>query len=371
MKVTLEAGTFPPALKRARTIVEARTTIPILATVKLAAGGDTLDIAASNLDMTIATSIAAGITTDGAACIDATMLAAAVATAPSGSQIEIAVKNNRAHIEHSAMKTELPTLPAEDWPVLDQADMAHRIETTPATLERALVTIKGSISTEETRYYLCGVFWHAVDSQIVTASTDGHQLSWVRTGIAWPGDVEDRAGVIVPRLAIERISGIIGDAKSVIVSWNDRLMTFEVPGTTFTSKLIDGTYPDYQRVIPTDASPVLVVKAADLVRAVRSLIPLHSGDRKGIALTAEPDAIVMTADDQNRGSTAVTRVKSDTKGWPDGGRFGFNGPYICNLVGMFGDRTVRISAADPGQAALIEADDGSGDLSAVLMPMRV
>ena len=256
MKITVERGAFLKALSHVQSVVERRNTIPILSNVMIEAAKGSLKLTATDLDIEIVESLPADVLRNGAATAPAHMLYDIVRKLPEGAQVQaelLTSEGGRLAVSSGSVRFELACLPREDFPQMAAGALPHRFRLAADDLKRLIDKTRFAISTEETRFYLNGIYFHAAKEgkahTLRAVATDGHRLA--RYELDLPDGAADMPGVIVPRKTIAELRRLLDDAEGAIdISLSDTKVQFVSDGVELTSKLIDGTFPDYQRVIP-------------------------------------------------------------------------------------------------------------------------
>jgi DNA polymerase-3 subunit beta len=256
MKVSIERGALLRAVSQAQSVVERRNTIPILANVLIEADGDVLRFRATDLDIEVVDTAPAKVTKAGATTVSAVMFHEITRKLPDGALVELSVEpgGNMLLVEAGRSQFKLATLPKEDFPVMASSEYSANFKAPAVLLRRLFDKSKFAISTEETRYYLNGVYLHVATSDsgpvLRCVATDGHRLA--RIDAPLPAEAEGMPGVIVPRKTVGELRKLLDDDEAEIaVSVSESKIRFATPEITLTSKVIDGTFPDYSRVIPT------------------------------------------------------------------------------------------------------------------------
>src|SRR4051794_26100005 len=262
MRATIERATLLRSLGHVQSVVERRNTIPILSNVLIEAqeeGG--LKLMATDLDLQINDTVEANVTQPGATTVSAHTLFDIVRKLPEGSQVELNAAEGKMQVNAGRARFNLATLPRDDFPVIAEGDLPTRFELPAETLKQIIDKTRFAISTEETRYYLNGIFWHVSDDPLPVlkaAATDGHRLA--RVTMPRPDGAEKMPDVIIPRKAIAELRKLIEEIDgSVGVSLSPTKIRFDLGQALLTSKLIDGTFPDYSRVIPTGNDKILKI----------------------------------------------------------------------------------------------------------------
>lgn len=369
MKVVIAASEILRALKRVRGAVERRNTIPILANVVLEAVGDKLSLRATDLDLEISLSVPAKVETKGITTVGAEMLFQFISKLARDSEVVIEQVKDRAQIAVKAGRSRctLNTLPAEDFPDLSVGELTHSFEIPDTGLSRLFSRAQFAISTEETRYYLNGIYLHPIDKQLRAVATDGHRLALVDFAI--PVGAEDMPGVIVPRKAITESLKLVEGGETVAIQLSQTKIRFDFGGTVMVTKLIDGKFPDYGRVIPDGNHKIAVCDRLELDAAVdRVATVLDEGRAAKFSFSA--DKLVLSATGADIGSASEDIDVGYDAAENGDVEVGFNAKYIHSIIGNIGSEKIRIELADPGAPAVFKGEGEPGALF-VCMPMRV
>lgn len=373
MRLTCERSGLFKALAAATRTVERRNTIPILSNVRLDAKGSRLTIRATDLDIELQMACAAEVAEPGATTVPAHTLKEIVRKLPDDKPV--AFKTNaegQIVVQSGRARFELGTLPVEDFPDLQAGELPTRFPWPVADVLRMVEQVSFAISTEETRYYLNGVFLHAPDGLerhegLRTVATDGHRLA--RLSLPRPEGAEGMPGVILPRKLVGELGHLVtlDGAAAFDVAVSPTKIRFTRDDTVVTSKLIDGTFPDYARVIPADNPKRLTVAREALFGAVDRVSTVSS--ERGRAVSLDIDVGVIRLSQVNPGSGEATEeVDASLDGAPL--RIGFNGKYLGEAVAVLGGEQTVFRLADPGSPTVLTRT-GDDALLVVLMPMRV
>src|SRR5215212_3799568 len=273
MKVTVERAALLKSLGRVHRVVERRNTIPILANVLIRADKSKLSLKATDLDLEVIDGVNAEISPGGSTTVPAHMFYEIVRKLPEGSQIVLEASGDRAMLAIRAGRSRftLQTLPESDFPDLAAGEMTHKFTLPAADLKRLIDKTQFAISTEETRYYLNGIYLHTMgngkSTMLRAVATDGHRLAQVE--LTLPKGATGMPGVIVPRKTVGELQRLIDDNEAEIgVELSSSKIRFTAGEVVLTSKLIDGTFPDYARVIPLGNDKELQVEKVDFETAV-------------------------------------------------------------------------------------------------------
>ena len=372
MKVTVERAELLKSLGHVHRVVERRNTIPILANVLVRAEKSALSLKATDLDLEVIESIAAEVSPPGATTVPAHMFYEIVRKLPDGSQVVLEASGDRAMMSIRAGRSRftLQTLPESDFPDLAAGDMTHKFTLAAADLKRLLDKTQFAISTEETRYYLNGIYLHvagAAKSQTLRAvATDGHRLA--QTDLPVPSGAAGLPGIIVPRKTVNEVQRLIEDSQAEInVEISTAKIRFTIGDVTLTSKLIDGTFPDYGRVIPAGNDKELTVDKKDFEAAVDRVSTVSSERGRAVKLSLTAGKLTLSVTNPDSGSaTEELEVEYDA----DPIDIGFNSRYLLDIAAQLDGEVAVLRLADPGSPTLIQDKEANGTLY-VLMPMRV
>ena len=372
MKITIERGALLKSLNHVQSVVERRNTIPILSNVLLRAGDGQLSLTATDLDIEVVEATIADIGQPGGTTASAHMLYDIVRKLPDGAQVEMinGADDGKLTLQAGRSRFALQSLPQEDFPSMTAGSLPHRFALPAAALSRLIEKTRFAISTEETRYYLNGIYLHAVDSKrgpmLRAVATDGHRLAQVDFPL--PDGAREMPGVIVPRKTVLELQKLIDGADvPVEVGVSDTKIRFEFGGIVLTSKLIDGTFPDYGRVIPTDNSKALKVNAKLFAEAVDRVSTISSEKSRAVKLSMNEGRLTLTVSNPDSGSATEELAVSYEDSPLD---IGFNSRYLLDITAELDGSEAVFELADSGSPTLIRDNDDETALY-VLMPMRV
>ena len=371
MRLRIERANLLKALNHVHRVVERRNTIPILANVLISADGGELSLKATDLDMEIVDRVPAEVEQIGAATVPAHMLYDIVRKLPDGAEIALDSGSGQTMaLTAGRARFALQMLPDSDFPDLAAGDLSVSFRIPADQLRRLIERTQFAISTEETRYYLNGIYFHVVGegggARLRAVATDGHRLA--RADVAAPEGSAGMPGVIVPRKTVGEIQKLLEDPEAeVSVSLSATKIRLTAGAVVLTSKLIDGTFPDYERVIPRANDKELKVDKADFERAVDRVSTISADRGRAVKLSLSGDRMVLAVNNPDSGS-ATDEIPVDYSAEPL--EIGFNSRYLLDIAAQLtgGDAVFRL--ADPGSPTLIE-DGGDAEALYVLMPMRV
>ena len=370
MKATIERATLLKGLSHVQSVVERRNTIPILSNVLLEANGSgTLRLMATDLDLQIDETIAAAVDQPGATTISAHTLFDIVRKLPEGSQVELSAAEGRIQVVAGRARFTLATLPRDDFPVIAEGELPTVFELPAETLKQIIDKTRFAISTEETRYYLNGIFLHVADEAtpvLKAAATDGHRLA--RVTMPRPDGAEKMPDVIVPRKCVAELRKLLDEVDgSVGVSLSNSKIRFDLGQAILTSKLIDGTFPDYSRVIPTGTDKILKIDPRSFMEGVDRVSTIATEKTRAVKMALDRDKVTLSVTSPENGA-AAEEVPGDYAAQPF--EIGFNSRYLMDILGQIEGDSCEVHLADAAAPTLIRENDKSPALY-VLMPMRV
>jgi len=375
MKATIERAKLLRCLSHVQSVVERRNTIPILSNVLIEASADGLvKIMATDLDLQVIESLdAVSVEGAGAITVSAHLLFDIARKLPDGSQVSFETADNRMTVKAGRSRFQLPTLPRDDFPVIVEGDLPTSFEIPAKLLAELIDRTRFAISTEETRYYLNGIFLHVSEEDkpvLKAAATDGHRLA--RFTIPRPDGAEGMPDVIVPRKAVAELRKLLEEALdgNVEVDLSASKIRFTLGGEggmVLTSKLIDGTFPDYSRVIPTGNDKLLKLDPKSFYEGVDRVATIATERTRAVKMALDTDKVTLSVTSPDNG-TAAEEVPADYRS--DAFEIGFNANYLKDILGQIDGDTVELHLADAGAPTLIRQDEKSPALY-VLMPMRV
>jgi DNA polymerase-3 subunit beta len=370
MKATIERATLLKSLGHVQSVVERRNTIPILSNVLIeAAEGGGLRLMATDLDLQVVETVEANVTQPGATTVSAHTLFDIARKLPEGSQVELNAAEGKMQVNAGRARFNLSTLPRDDFPVIAEGDLPTRFELPAATLRQIIDKTRFAISTEETRYYLNGIFFHVSDEAqpvLKAAATDGHRLA--RVTVPRPAGAEGMPDVIIPRKCIAELRKLLDELEGTVqISLSETKVRFGLGSAILTSKLIDGTFPDYSRVIPTANDKLLRIDPRSFEEGVDRVATIASEKTRAVKMALDRDKITLSVTSPENG-TAAEEVPGDYNA--DSLEIGFNARYLLDILGQIEGDIVEVHLADAAAPTLLRENDKAAALY-VLMPMRV
>lgn len=372
MKFVIERAILLKTLNHVQSIVEKRNTIPVLSNVRIEALGDGISFKATDMDTEITEIVDAKILETGATTAPAHMLYDIVRKLSDGSEVELTFPDDKGQLSIASGRSKfaLSTIGVEDFPVISGDKLPIGFSIGREELKDVIDRTQFAVSTEETRYYLNGLYVHAKSEGstkvLRIVATDGHRLACVESPL--PQGAEKINGVIIPRKTIGEVRKLLDDTKAdnIDVALSDNKVRFTLEEVTLTSKLIDGTYPDYERVIPTDNDKLMELNVKELANAVDRVSVVAERTRAIKMLVSEGKVVITTSSPDLGSAMDELEVKYDN----DSLDIGYNFRYLLDILAEIKGETVQISFSDASSPSVIH-DTSDASAIYVLMPMRV
>jgi DNA polymerase III subunit beta len=372
MKVTVERAALLKSLGHVHRVVERRNTVQILANVLIRADGTALSLKATDLDLEVTETVPGDVAAQGVTTVPAHMIYDIVRKLPEGAELSLDTASDQTSLTLKAGRSRftLQTLPESDFPDLAAGDMTHRFTLVAKDLRRLIDKTQFAISNEETRYYLTGIYLHSTAAPrgptLRAVATDGHRLAQV--DLEAPAGADGMPGIIVPRKTVGEVQRLIEDpAAEVSVELSSSKIRFTLGSVVLTSKLIDGTFPDYARVIPLGNNRALEVDRQEFAAAVDRVSTVSSERGRAVKLSLTGDKLTLSVTNPDSGSaTEELEVRYGSEPLD----IGFNSRYLLDITAQIEGATAVLRLADPSSPTLIQ-DRDAADALYVLMPMRV
>lgn len=367
MKATIERATLLKSLGHVQSVVERRNTIPILSNVLIEAQADgALRLMATDLDLQIVETVPASVEQAGITTVSAHMLHDIARKLPEGSEVSLEAADGKMRVRAGRSNFNLPTLPRDDFPVIAEGELPTAFELPAQTLKQVIDRTRFAISTEETRYYLNGIFLHVTDDGMTAVATDGHRLA--RMALPRPDGAAGMPDIIMPRKCVGELRKLLDEVDgSVQISLSASKIRFVLGHAILSSKLIDGKFPDYTRVIPTANDKLLKVDPKSFMAGVDRVATIASEKTRAVKMAVDRDRITLSVTSPENG-TAAEDVPGDYAAAPI--EIGFNARYLLDILGQMEGDAVEVHLADAAAPTLIRESDKASALY-VLMPMRV
>ena len=367
MKISIDRGILLKALNHVQSVVERRNTIPILSNVKIDANEKNISLIATDLDLEIIEFIDANVSVSGSTTVSAHTLYDIVRKIPEESMIEIELKSNdQMEIKSGQSNFDLPCLPDEDFPEMSSGEMPCGFSIESSDLARLIDKARFAISTEETRYYLNGIFLHSVENELRSVATDGHRLACIKSDL--PAGAEDIPSIIIPRKTVGEVRKLIEDSSGALeIKVSDTKIQFNFNDIQLTSKLIDGTFPDYERVIPKNNDKELLIETRVFASSIDRVATISSDKSKAVKFLLKDGALTLTVVNPEAGKAIETTPVDYNY---EELEIGFNARYLLDIASQIDGSNILFALEGSGSPALI-ADSDDSQATYVLMPMRV
>lgn len=371
MRLNIERAALLAALGHVQNVVERRTTVPILSNVLIEARDGSVSFAATDLDIEIIDGANADVEVTGAITAPAHTLYEIARKLPEGSEVrlETASDGGRLLINCGRSRYYLPILPSADFPSLGHGEFASSFEIEKTALARLIDRTKFAISTEETRYYLNGIYFHGATGAsgpcLRAVATDGHRLAL--SDYPLPEGANDIAGVIIPRKTINELRRLIESDEDVVeVSVSEAKIRFSIGRATLTSKVIDGTFPDYERVIPRENPHKLILNNTEFSKAVDRVATMAVERLRPIKLGLDKDVLTLSFSNPETGEASEElEVSFDAPQM----EIGFNAKYLLDISNQIAAEA-EYHFRDSASPTLVKDATDPNSLF-VLMPLRV
>ncbi len=372
MKFSVERSDLLKALSHTQSVVEKRTTIPILSNILLGAEGNQLALCATDMDLEIVDVIPANIGETGSTTVPAHTLYDIVRKLPDDVTINFALNEGGNTLTLTAGRStyKLGCLPREDFPEMASPKVANSFTLPATTLRNLIDRTRFAMSTEETRYYLNGIYFHAAEEAgeavLRAVATDGHRLA--RYQIALPAGASGFPGVILPRKAVLEMRRLLDEAgEDIRVEVSEKMVRFAFDRVTLTTKVIDGTFPDYERVIPQGNDKTLEVDPKSFTRAVDRVATVAAEKTRAVKMSVKKGMMTLSANNDN--GSAVEEVEANCSS-DNALEIGFNARYLLDVTQLIQGENCRFLIGDAASPAIVQDNNDPTSLY-VLMPMRI
>lgn len=376
MQLNIQKSILFKALNHVQGVVEKRNTIPILSNVLLTVTQGKLSLTATDLDIEIVETVEADVIETGSVTVPAHTFYEIVRKLPDNATITLHfhTDNDRIEVKSGKSNFTLPCLPRDDFPLMTTGDVGTDFTISTTDLKLILDKNKFAISQEETRYYLGGIYFHHIAEedapngvgQICGVATDGHRLA--KVALIAPKNSETMPDVIIPRKTVHELRKLLDDVQSdVEINVTETKIRFFTSTIQLTSKLIDGTFPKYQSVIPAKNDKLIKTNTKDFINAVDRVATVSMDKVKIVKLTINANKVTFSVESAELGS-ALEELEVAYEG-PEI-NIGFNARYMLDILAQIDTAHSFIKLSD-GNSPIIITDDDSDMALFVLMPMRV
>ncbi len=365
MKFSASREVLLKPLQAVMGVVERRQTMPILANVLLVARAGRLAVTATDLEVELVASADLDIDVDGEITVSGRKLLDIVKALPDEAKVAFSVSGDKASVRAGRSKFSLATLPAAEFPTVEDIKSSQVIEVDRATLATLIDKTHFSMAQQDVRYYLNGMLLETGEGYLRAVATDGHRLALCQADISGGDGGEQQ--VIVPRKGVLELQRLVGGEGPLNIELGPNHVRIEIDGIRFTSKLIDGRFPPYERVIPADSSNLLTADKDTIRRALQRTAILSNEKYRGIRLIVRDNGMVLQAHNPEQGE-AEEEVEVDYSG--EDIEIGFNVNYLLDAISAVEGDEITLSIVDSNSSCLVR-EPGNDDSKFVVMPMRL
>ena len=369
MKFTIDRSSFLKPLAHIYSVVERRNTIPILSNVLIESDASKVSFTATDMDMDIVETVGCIVSSQGKLTVSAHTLYDIVRKLPDGSEIQIELIDSNVEVSAGKSRFILPTLPVDDYPIMTEIEKGNEFSLEAVDLANLIDNTKFAISSEETRYYLNGIYLHVPDiksDKLRAVATDGHRLAQAEVPI--PKGAENMPGVILPKKAVGEVRKLIDSTDGLVtIIISKTKAKFIFPTSILTTKLIDGSFPDYQRVVPKENLNKLLVSNSHFSKAIDRVSTVSMEKSRAVKLSLSNNVLLLQVNSHDLGNASE---ELDVNYTSDPIDIGFNARYLLDISGQIQGKDIELSLSDSASPALITDPDQEGVIF-VLMPMRV
>ena len=367
MKLSIERASLLKALGHVQNVVERRNTIPILSNVLMNADNNTISLIATDLDIEISEDTVAEVSAPGQITAPAHILYDIARKLPDGAQVSLQINaEDRLDIDAGRSHFTLPLLPSGDFPKMTADGFTHNFSLPAQALRRLIDKTRFAISTEETRYYLNGIYIHAHNGLLRAVATDGHRLALAEMSL--PSGAKGLPGINIPRKTVAEVRRLIDNGEdNVALSISEAKIRFTYGSAILTSKLIDGTFPDYERVIPKGNEKELTIDNKVFANAVDRVATISAEKSRSVKVALSQDNLALTVNNPESGNAHEELIVDYSA---DPLEIGFNAKYLLDVAAQIEGRDATFYLDSPASPALVKDSEDTSCLF-VLMPLRV
>lgn len=368
MKFSISRDALLKPLNLVAGVVERRQTLPILSNVLMVLEGDQLSLTGTDLEVELVGRVAlpSPVSAPGEVTVPARKLVDICKSLPEGSEIQFTVEDGKVTVRSGRSRFTLSTLPAREFPAVEEGVGTHRFTVKQGQLRRLIDRTAFAMAQQDVRYYLNGMLLELKAGRLRVVATDGHRLAMCT--LPSPVPVDEDTQVILPRKGVLELSRLLlEEDQDIAVVLGSNHLRATTDGFTFTSKLVDGKFPDYERVLPRAADKIVLGSRLELRQAFTRTAILSNEKYRGVRLKVAPDVIEIVANNPEQ-EQAEEQVSVDYQG--DSVEIGFNVSYLLDVLGVLSGEQVKLSLSDPNSSALLEESE-DGDSLYVVMPMRL
>lgn len=367
MQFTVSQETLARPLQLVCSIVERRATLPILSNILLRIHGNMLSMTSTDMELEMIATLPVSVQEEGKTTVSARKLLDIVRALPGNATISFDAKDTKALVKAGKSRFSLATLPSEDFPDSEGANYGEEISLPQSALKSLLDETSFAMASQDVRYYLNGLLLEREGTTLKAVATDGHRLALGSLTTANP--VAEKSSVIVPRKAIMELGRLLNDTEDAVsIAFSAQQIKVELPDLHFTSKLIDGQFPNYERVLPLGGDKQVIAQRDELKQALSRAAILSNDKHRSVRINIDTDQLKATVTNQEQES-AEEEISVDYKGSPL--EIAFNNAYLLDLLNAMPDTQVCLTFSDENSSALVTPVDEKMQRQYVVMPMRL
>ncbi|MDF1589496.1 MAG: DNA polymerase III subunit beta [Gammaproteobacteria bacterium] len=367
MEFTVSQESIVRPLQLVCSIVERRATLPILSMILLRAHGNQLTMTSTDMELEMIATLPVSVELEGKTTVSARKFLDICRALPSNATISFNAKENKAIVRAGKSRFSLSTLPSDDFPDSEGANYIDEISLPQSALKSLLDETSFAMASQDVRYYLNGLLLEREDNLLRAVATDGHRLAL--GSITTATSVAEKNSIIVPRKAILELGRLLNDTEeNVTIAFSSQQIKVELPDLHFTSKLIDGQFPNYQRVLPLGGDKEVIAERDLLKQALSRAAILSSDKHRSVRINLDTGLFKATVINQEQES-AEEEISVDYQGAPL--EIAFNNAYLLDLLNAIPDNKVKMVFSDDNSSVLITPADEKLDRQYVVMPMRL
>ncbi|MBJ7575517.1 DNA polymerase III subunit beta [Luteimonas sp. MC1828] len=366
MRFSLQREAFLKPLAQVVNVVERRQTLPVLANLLVVVTGSQLSLTGTDLEVEMVARCGVDDAQDGEITIPARKLFDIVRALPDGSKVTVSQSGDKVTVQAGRSRFTLASLPANDFPSIDEVEATERVNVPEAALKELIERTSFAMAQQDVRYYLNGLLFDLADQRLRCVATDGHRLALCEAALE--DSVQSKRQIIVPRKGVTELQRLLEGGDRVLeLEMGRNHIRVKRDDVTFTSKLIDGRFPDYEAVIPIGADREVRIDREVLRAALQRAAILSNEKYRGVRLEVSPGQLKINAHNPEQ-EEAQEEVEADTS--VDGLAVGFNVNYLLDALGALRDETVVIALRDANSSALVR--EAANERSRhVVMPLRL
>lgn len=367
MHFTVSQETIVRPLQLVCSIVERRATLPILSTILLSTHGNKLTITSTDMELEMTATLPVAVEQEGKTTVSARKFLDICRALPANGTISFKAQDNKVLVKAGKSRFSLSTLPSEDFPDSEGANYTDEISLPQSALKSLLDETSFAMASQDVRYYLNGLLLEREEATLRAVATDGHRLAM--GSLTTSNKVTDKNSLIIPRKAILELGRLLNDSdENVTIAFSSQQIKVELSDLNFTSKLIDGQFPNYQRVLPVGGDKEVIAERDQLKQALSRAAILSSDKHRSVRINLDTDLFKATVVNQEQES-AEEEISVEYKGAPL--EIAFNNAYLLDLLNAMPDEKVKMIFSDDNSSVLITPHDAQLERQYVVMPMRL